>query len=142
MSRLRKIFGALMVALVSLLMIQGMASCSSKEARLETAVKQLNKQLPMKLSKEFTLQKIELEPGALVYLVKCNEHFIDMELIEENKDELKTNSLAQLKGEAKSNKDFASLLDYCKEKDMQVIYRYMGSSSKKAVDIVINASEI
>lgn len=142
MSKFKTIFAPVLLMLVSILSIQGFSSCTSKEARLEKAVSQLNARLPMKLSKEFTMQKIALDGNALVYEIKCNEHFIDMDLIEQNKDELKQNSLAQLKSELKSNKDFASLLDYCKEKDINVVYRYKGSSSKKAVDIVISPSEI
>ncbi len=140
--QIKIVFGSVLVALVSILMIQGFASCGSKENRLEKAVKQLNTMLPMKLGNGFTMQKIEQENNALVYEITCNEHLVDMEAIEQNKEELKDNSIAQLKGEKKRSKDFASLLEFCQEKGTNIIYRYKGSSSKKAIDIVVNPDEI
>ncbi|WP_438638942.1 hypothetical protein [Muribaculum intestinale] len=87
-------------------------------------------------------RKIALDGNALVYEIKCNEHFIDMDLIEQSKRRTQAELLAQLKSELKTNKDFASLLDYCKEKDINVVYRYKGAPQRRAVDIVISPNEI
>lgn len=130
------------MALVSVLMVEGFASCSSKEARFEKALEQLNKMLPMKLGNGFTMQKVSIDGNELVYEIRCDERQLDMDLLEQNKNELKGNSVAQLKGEKKANKDFASLLEYCQEKDMKIVYRYVGQPSKKTVDIVVNPDEI
>lgn len=142
MTKFKKFFGAMLMALVSILVIEGMASCSSKADKLDTALEQLNKMLPMNLGNGFTMEKISLDNDALVYLVKCDENEIDLDLIEQNKAELKANTVAQLKSEKSRSKDFASLLEYCQEKGYKVIYRYEGATSKKAVDIVVSPDEI
>lgn len=133
---------AVLVALVSVLMVEGFASCSSKEARFEKALEQLNKMLPMKLGNGFTMQKVSIDGNELVYEVRCDERQLDMDALEQNKNELRGSSAALLKREKKANKDFASLLEYCQEKDMKIVYRYVGQPSKKTVDIVVNPDEI
>ncbi len=58
MSKFKTILHLFLLVLVSILSIQGFSSCSSKEARLEKAVKELKRTAPlMKLSNEFTMQK-------------------------------------------------------------------------------------
>lgn len=142
MKQIKKIFSAMIIALVAVLAIEGMASCSSKQDRLDTALEQLNKMLPMNLGNGFTMEKISLDGDELVYLVKCNENELDLDLIEQNKAELKSGTIAQLKGEKARSKDFASLLDFCQEKGYKVVYRYEGSKSHKTVDIVVSPDEI
>lgn len=142
MTNFKKFFGVMFIALMAVVGVGALSSCSSKADRLDKALEQLNQMLPMNLGNGFTMEKISLDDNALVYLVKCNENEIDLDLIEQNKAELKANTVAQLKSEKSRSKDFASLLEYCQEKDYKVIYRYEGATSKKDVDIVVSPDEI
>lgn len=142
MSKFKKIISAMLMAIMAIAFTQGLASCSSKEKRFESAIEQLNKQLPMNLGNGMSLQKVTTDNNELVYNVKCREQIIDLDLLEESKDELKAGSIAQLKNEKKASKDFATLLEYCQEKGMKIVYRYKGSNSDKSVDITIDSKEI
>lgn len=142
MSKIKKIFGALLIALTAVVVAQGLSSCSSKEKRFNQAIEQLNAMLPMNLGSGFTMEKVTSGSEGIVYDIKCKDSMIDMDMIEQNKDELRANTLAQLKNEKRTNKNFSSLLEFCQESGKKVIYRYKGSPSGKTVDITIDPDEI
>lgn len=142
MSKFQKTFSAVIVALVAVLVIPGLSSCSSKEKRFNDAIEQLNAMLPMNLGNGFTMEKVSSEGDGIIYSIKCDENELDMDMIEQNKQELHDSTLAQLKREKRSNKNFASLLEFCKENNKKIIYRYIGSHSGKTVDVAIEADEI
>lgn len=143
MSQIKKLFGAMLLTLTMAVLAQGMTSCSSSnDKRFNEAIEQLNTMLPMNLGNGFTMEKVVSDGDGIVYDIKCNENEIDMAMIEENKDQLRANSLSQLKREKRTNKNFSTLLDYCKDNGKKIIYRYTGASSGKAVDIVIDSDEI
>lgn len=142
MQKIKKTFALLLVSMAALIVIPALSSCQSKEARFTKAVEQLNKMLPMKLGNGFTMQKVSMDGDAIVYDIKCDEHLLDMDMIEENQEELRNGSIAQLKNEKKSSKDFASLLEYCQESGKKIIYRYKGSRSGKTVDVTVEPKDI
>ncbi|MCM1370158.1 MAG: hypothetical protein NC204_07275 [Candidatus Amulumruptor caecigallinarius] len=132
-----------MIALCAVLLAGSVSSCSSKENRFDKAIEQLNSMLPMNLGNGFTMEKVSSDGDGIVYTIKCDDNEIDMNMMEENKEELRQNTLAQLKQQKRSNnKDFATLLDYCKESNKNIIYKYVGNPSKKTVEISINTNEI
>lgn len=142
MSKIKRIFGVLLIALAAVVVAQGLSSCSSKDNRFDKAIEQLNKMLPMNLGNGFTMEKVTSDSEGIVYDIKCNDNEIDMDMMEQNKDELRAGTLAQLKSEKRRSKDFKSLLEYCQENGKKVIYRYKGYPSGKTVDIVISPDEI
>lgn len=142
MERIKRIFSSCLLALVALLLAQGISSCSSKEDKLDKAITELNSMLPMKLGGGFTMEKVSNNPDGLLFEIKCNESEIDMSMLEQNKEELRSGSVAQLKSEKKRSKDFANLLQYCQDEHKSITYRYKGMPSGKTVDIVIPAGEI
>lgn len=142
MSKIKRIFGVLLIALAAVVAAQGLSSCSSKDNRFNKAIEQLNKMLPMNLGNGFTMEKVTSDSEGIVYDIKCSDNEIDMDMMEQNRDELRAGTLAQLKSEKRRSKDFKSLLEYCQESGKKVIYRYKGYPSGKTVDIVIDPDEI
>lgn len=143
MRHIKKSLAVLIIALTTLAFTNVLASCSSSnDSRFNKAIEQLNTMLPMNLGNGFTMEKVTSDGDAIVYNIKCDENDIDMEMMEQSKDELRTNSLAQLKSQKRADKNFASLLKYCQDNGKNIVYRYVGTPSGKTVDIIIESDEI
>lgn len=141
MKNFKKIFSIFALGIFVLTAVISFSSCSSKEQKFKKGIEQANKMLPMKVDQGLTIVKVAMDNGDLVYTCKCDEHLYDMNVLEDNKDEMRKACLQALKSESKK-KEFKEIVNYCKENGINIVYNYVGSRTKQNVKVVIDPSEI
>ena len=120
--------------LVAFFLLAPVAQAQNDE--LEFAVKALNEECPMSLGSGITLQNVQIEDLAVVYVCVVDEDSVSMDLIEERRDDIQ-HFLEEYMAEASQDLDVQQFVKYCKSVEKDVIYRYVGSSSGKVADFFI-----
>ena len=108
----------------------------AQDDELEFAVKALNEECPMSLGSGITLQNVQIEDLAVVYVCVVDEDIVSMDQIEASRDAIQS-GLEEYMAEASQDLDVQEFVKYCKNVEKDVIYRYVGSSSGKVADFFI-----
>lgn len=114
-----------------------LASCA--ESKLKAAVEQAGKELPMKAEEGIIITDISLEGDYVVYGAKVDENLYSIDLLEENKAELKKSMMGELDS---SDEDVKEMLKLCKEANKGISYIFTGDQTGETCEVRINPSEL
>lgn len=116
-------------------------SCTSKD-QLKIAVELAATDCPEDLGDGITMKDILLENGNVVYVCEMDEDYYDVEgskdplIIKEIKEALMDEILHS------NDNDIKEFLKIVKDSEADIIYRYIGDTTGKKIDIVIKNSEL
>ncbi|MDE5849808.1 MAG: serine/threonine protein kinase [Muribaculaceae bacterium] len=116
-------------------------SVADKNLRfLKSVIVEANKQFPQKADEGLTITKVFLEGDYIVYIAECDEDVLDMDLLEENKREIKDVIKENLSSSADS--DVRMLRNTCIKANKGIAYKYVGDTSGKSFTVRIPVSEL
>ena len=99
-----------------------------------------NEDLPMQVDYATTMTNMAVEGDYVVYTYTCDEEYISMDLLRENKAEVKQQTLEGLQDGGDT--ELATFLNMCRAAGKSLRYRYIGSSTGKECVIDIPIQEI
>ena len=111
---------------------------STPEAFLESQVKLLKPQLPMKIEEGMSIVDINLKGIYLVYDVEVDEDMYSIEALNESKAEVKKSIVESLQSDASTKQ----LIAKCKKAGKGIAYCYKGNQSGNECLVKIKAGEL
>ncbi len=75
-----------------------------------------------------------------MYIISCDEEFVDVSLIESGRDGVKANIVAALRSD--TDEDLAHLVKLCKQANKGLAYKYVGKPSGTTCTIYIPCNEL
>lgn len=95
--------------------------------------------LPMEIAEGMVLVSSEVEGKYLVMTIKMEEPMYDMNILSSNKAIMKSELM---EGVRNPDADMAATLDLCKVSHTGLLYRYIGETSGKKVEVAVTAQDI
>ena len=110
------------------------------ETALEDQVETANAQCPIIIADGMTTTHIAIEGDYVVYNVDVDESMYSIKTLDSNKAQVKKNMIQEFNGN--SDPTIKLFINFCKEANKGVAYKYIGNSSGKICMIKISYSEL
>ena len=110
-----------------------------KEA-LKAEIKDVCAKLPVKVEEGVTVENFTVEGNDAVYYYMCEEPKVNMDAVAQAKPKMKEGTRESLK--TTHDPETIHLLRMLKGGQMGLVFRYKGTKSGKAVDVVFSPAEI
>lgn len=129
-------------SLLLLIIFSCLVACMPSDKDMTEEVQRMNDRLPQALSDGMTLEKIDFIKEGFVFVITCDEEFVDMKLLDENKGEVKKMMIEYLKSLENEDYQTKGFVDYCKNKKKKLTYKFVGTSSGQEVLCEIHSLEM
>ena len=105
---------------------------------LELQIEVENESLPIVIDEGMVMVDCSLSNGNIITTVNIDERIYSLATLKANNEQLKKSIIENGLNDPESK----SLFDMCKVSHTGLVYRYVGVSSRKRVDIIITSDEI
>ena len=110
------------------------ADLMDPEALLEEQVKITDDQCPMEIEQGLVMESVTIEGSNVVYVCKTDENLLNMDQMEENREAVQA---ALEEYWYSSDLAIKKMVQFCQKAHKNVVYRYVGATSGKAVEFLI-----
>ena len=131
----------LLLAVVAALSLMTVSSCNFTEKFLKLSVDQLKANCPMEVDEGLTMTDVHISGDYVVYVYQCDEDLYDADMLTERKDAVKEAVLAELQGQAETDKNVKAFVSALKQSQTGLIYQY-NIPGAAPLDIQIEYTEL
>ena len=131
----------LLLAVVAALSLMTVSSCNFTEKFLKLSVDQLKANCPMEVDEGLTMTDVHISGDYVVYVYQCDEELYDADMRTERKDAVKEAVLAELQGQAETDKNVKAFVSALKQSQTGLIYQY-NIPGAAPLDIQIEYTEL
>ena len=131
----------LLLAVVAALSLMTVSSCNFTEKFLKLSVDQLKANCPMEVDEGLTMTDVHISGDYVVYVYQCDEELYDADMLTERKDAVKEAVLAELQGQAETDKNVKAFVSALKQSQTGLIYQY-NIPGAAPLDIQIEYTEL
>ena len=117
------------------------SSCNFTEKFLKLSVDQLKANCPMEVDEGLTMTDVHISGDYVVYVYQCDEELYDADMLTERKDAVKEAVLAELQGQAETDKNVKAFVSALKQSQTGLIYQY-NIPGAAPLDIQIEYTEL
>ena len=131
----------LLLAVVAALSLMTVSSCNFTEKFLKLSVDQLKANCPMEVDEGLTMTDVHISGDYVIYVYQCDEELYDADMLTERKDAVKEAVLAELQGQAETDKNVKAFVSALKQSQTGLIYQY-NIPGAAPLDIQIEYTEL
>ena len=132
----------LILAFVAALSLVTVSSCNFSEKFLQLSIDQVKGQCPMAVDDGITMTDVNLVNGYVTYVYQCDENVYDYDILTNQKPAVKEAVIAQLKGQAETDKNVKAFLAALKQSETGLIYQYNVPGAEAPVEVQIEHDEL
>ena len=131
----------LLLSVVAALSLMTVSSCNFTEKFLKLSVDQLKANCPMEVDEGLTMTDVHISGDYVVYVYQCDEDLYDADMLTERKDAVKEAVLAELQGQAETDKNVKAFVSALKQSQTGLVYQY-NIPGAAPVDVQIEYTEL
>ena len=128
----------LIIAFLSVFMI-GTASCNAQNHRLESIIRELNKEMPISMGMVGNLTKIDVKNSTLEITATVDESLVNIESLQSNPELMKKNLKLIIQN---SDGDMKTAFEEMKKSDLGLKFTYVGNDSGKKASVSLQQNEL
>jgi hypothetical protein len=114
----------LILAFVAALSLLAVSSCNFSEKFIQLSIDQVKASCPMDVDEGLTMTDVNLLNGYVTYVYQCDEEVYDFDILTNQKPAVKEAVIAELKGQAETDKNVKAFLSALKQSETGLIYQY------------------
>ena len=114
----------ILLAVVAALSVMAVSSCNFSEKFIQLSIDQVKASCPMDVDEGLTMTDVNLIDGYVTYVYQCNEDVYDYDVLTNQKPAVKEAVIAELKGQAETDKNVKAFLAALKQSETGLIYQY------------------
>lgn len=132
----------LILAFVAALSLVTVSSCNFSEKFLQLSIDQVKEKCPMAVDDGITMTDVNLVNGYVTYVYQCDGDVYDYDILTNQKPAVKEAVIAQLKGQAETDKNVKAFMAALKQSETGLIYQYNIPGAEAPVEVQIEHDEL
>jgi hypothetical protein len=132
----------LILAFVAALSLLAVSSCNFSEKFIQLSIDQVKASCPMDVDEGLTMTDVNLLNGYVTYVYQCDEEVYDFDILTNQKPAVKEAVIAELKGQAETDKNVKAFLSALKQSETGLIYQYNIPGAEAPVEVQIEHDEL
>lgn len=132
----------LLLAVVAALSLLTVSSCNFSEKFIQLSVDQVKASCPMDVDEGLTMTDVNLVDGYVTYVYQCADSVYDFNVLTNQKPTVKEAVIAELKGQAETDKNVKAFLSALKQSETGLIYQYIIPGAEAPVEVQIEHDEL
>ena len=132
----------LILAFVAALSLLAVSSCNFSEKFIQLSIDQVKASCPMDVDEGLTMTDVNLLNGYVTYVYQCDEEVYDFDILTNQKPAVKEAVIAELKGQAETDKNVKAFLSALKQSGTGLIYQYNIPGAEAPVEVQIEHDEL
>ena len=124
------------------LSLLAVSSCNFSEKFIQLSIDQVKASCPMDVDEGLTMTDVNLIDGYVTYVYQCNEDVYDYDVLTNQKPAVKEAVIAELKGQAETDKNVKAFLAALKQSETGLIYQYNIPGADAPVEVQIEHTEL
>ena len=132
----------ILLAVVAALSVMAVSSCNFSEKFIQLSIDQVKASCPMDVDEGLTMTDVNLIDGYVKYVYQCNEDAYDYDALTNQKPAVKDAIIAELTGQAETDKSVKAFLTALKQSETGLIYQYNIPGAEAPVEVQIEFDEL
>ena len=132
----------LLLAVIAALSLMTVSSCNFSEKFIQLSLDQVKASCPMDVDDGLTMTDVNLLNGYVTYVYQCDEEVYDFDILTNQKPAVKEAVIAELKGQAETDKNVKAFLSALKQSGTGLIYQYNIPGAEAPVEVQIEHDEL
>ena len=132
----------LLLAVIAALSLMTVSSCNFSEKFIQLSLDQVKASCPMDVDDGLTMTDVNLIDGYVTYVYQCNEDVYDYDVLTNQKPAVKEAVIAELKGQAETDKNVKAFLAALKQSKTGLIYQYNIPGAEAPVEVQVEYTEL
>ena len=132
----------ILLAVVAALSVMAVSSCNFSEKFIQLSIDQVKASCPMDVDEGLTMTDVNLIDGYVTYVYQCDEEVYDFDILTNQKPAVKEAVIAELKGQAETDKNVKAFLSALKQSGTGLIYQYNIPGAEAPVEVQIEHDEL
>ena len=128
--------------LLGALSLLAVSSCNFSEKFIQLSIDQVKASCPMDVDEGLTMTDVNLLNGYVTYVYQCDEEVYDFDILTNQKPAVKEAVIAELKGQAETDKNVKAFLSALKQSGTGLIYQYNIPGAEAPVEVQIEHDEL
>lgn len=122
--------------------MMAVSSCNFSEKFIQLSIDQVKASCPMDVDDGLTMTDVNLINGYVTYVYQCDEAVYDFDILTNQKPAVKEAVIAELKGQAETDKNVKAFLAALKQSETGLIYQYNIPGADAPVEVQIEHTEL
>ena len=118
------------------------SSCNFSEKFIQLSLDQVKASCPMDVDDGLTMTDVNLIDGYVTYVYQCDENVYDFDVLTSQKPVVKEAVMAELKGQAETDKNVKAFLAALKQSKTGLIYQYNIPGAEAPVEVQVEYTEL
>ena len=132
----------ILLSIVAALSLLAVSSCNFSEKFIQLSIDQVKASCPMDVDEGLTMTDVNLIDGYVTYVYQCNEDVYDYDVLTNQKPAVKEAVIAELKGQAETDKNVKAFLAALKQSKTGLIYQYNIPGAEAPVEVQVEYTEL
>ena len=132
----------ILLSIVAALSLLAVSSCNFSEKFIQLSIDQVKASCPMDVDEGLTMTDVNLLNGYVTYVYQCDEEVYDFDILTNQKPAVKEAVIAELKGQAETDKNVKAFLSALKQSGTGLIYQYNIPGVEAPVEVQIEHDEL
>ena len=132
----------LLLAVIAALSLMTVSSCNFSEKFIQLSLDQVKASCPMDVDDGLTMTDVNLIDGYVTYVYQCDENVYDFDVLTSQKPVVKEAVMAELKGQAETDKNVKAFLAALKQSKTGLIYQYNIPGAEAPVEVQVEYTEL
>ena len=132
----------ILLSIVADLSLLAVSSCNFSEKFIQLSIDQVKASCPMDVDEGLTMTDVNLIDGYVTYVYQCDEEVYDFDILTNQKPAVKEAVIAELKGQAETDKNVKAFLAALKQSETGLIYQYNIPGADAPVEVQIEHMEL
>ena len=132
----------ILLAVIAALSLMTVSSCNFSEKFIQLSIDQVKASCPMDVDDGLTMTDVNLIDGYVTYVYQCDEDVYDFDILTNQKPAVKEAVIAELKGQAETDKNVKAFLAALKQSETGLIYQYNIPGADAPVEVQIEHTEL
>ena len=132
----------ILLAVIAALSLMTVSSCNFSEKFIQLSIDQVKASCPMDVDEGLTMTDVNLLNGYVTYVYQCDEEVYDFDILTNQKPAVKEAVIAELKGQAETDKNVKAFLSALKQSGTGLIYQYNIPGAEAPVEVQIEHDEL
>ena len=131
-----------LLAVITALSLMTVSSCNFSEKFIQLSLDQVKASCPMDVDDGLTMTDVNLIDGYVTYVYQCDENVYDFDVLTSQKPVVKEAVMAELKGQAETDKNVKAFLAALKQSKTGLIYQYNIPGAEAPVEVQVEYTEL
>jgi len=132
----------LLLAAVAALSLLTVSSCNFSEKFLQLSIDQVKASCPMDVDEGLTMTDVNIIDGYVTYVYQCADSVYDYDVLTNQKPAVKDAVIAELQGQAETDKNVKAFIAALKQSGTGLVYQYNIPGAEAPVEVQIEHDEL